>query len=303
MMKTPPRIHWRSFSIPKWGNRPEENEDACWHWQAGPFNARHPGPDLHTFIGEPGFACALADGATRTSFSGLWARLLVDESLQRFSAPQKTVGQNRFGQFDLADVTSAAQARWAGELAGMQLPWHAEEKVRQGAFATLLWFGLCYAGRTARAGGAWQAVAVGDTCLFQVRGDQPVVVFPPYSASDFARDPVLLSTIPARNAAILSSPRKHMAEGAWSEGDEFLLMTDALAAWFLRENVHGAALQRLKDGPGAPLGGQPGFAAWVTALREAGKIKNDDTTLAWITLDARPPGRPAGTSAGSLAHP
>jgi hypothetical protein len=274
-MITTPRIHWRAFSVPKLGNRPEENEDACL-----------PEPGLSTRIGEGEFQCAVSDGATSTSFSGLWARLLVSEALAR-PVPVGPVHP------DLAGLVASAQARWRNELAGLDLPWHAEEKVRQGAFATLAWFGLRCAGRTARSGGDWQAVTVGDSCIFQIRAGAVVKMAPVYCSADFARAPLLLSSVPARNAVVLSRPAALTAAGRWAAGDEFLLMTDALAGWFVRETEKGACpLDRLKEGPGAPLGPQPAFARWVQTLRENGKIKNDDTTLAWITLDGKPSGIP-----------
>lgn len=274
-MITTPRIHWRAFSVPKFGNRPEENEDACL-----------PEPGLRTRIGEGEFACALSDGATSTSFSGLWARLLVSEAL----AHPVPAGHT---SVDLAGLVASAQTRWRSELAGLNLPWHAEEKVRQGAFATLAWFRLRCAGRTARAGGDWQALTVGDSCIFQIRAGAVVTMAPVYSASDFAKAPLLLSSVPARNAPVFSRPAAFTSAGIWVAGDEFLLMTDALAAWFVRETEKGACpLDHLRDGPGAPLGPQPAYARWVQSLRENGKIKNDDTTLAWITLDGKPSGIP-----------
>lgn len=61
-------------------------------------------------------------------------------------------------------------------------------------------------------------------------------------------------------------------------------MTDALAAWFVREQEKTplAALHiRLR----AALSSAETFAAWLHELRAAGQIKNDDTTVIWIYVD------------------
>jgi hypothetical protein len=262
-MKTLPTIHWKAFSISKLGNSLQENEDSFL-----------PGLNQHTFMGEQEFACALADGATRTSFSSIWARLLVEEAQSR-----------AFPSNEWSELVSAAQARWASELANIDLPWHAEEKVKQGSFATFLWFGLKFASRQ---GGAWRAVAVGDSCLFQIRGGVPITRFPVQSPSDFYKDPVLLSSYPARNLGILSHPKDYLAEGDWAPGDEFFLMTDALAAWFLSEFEGGnTPLGSLRDHFLDPASTQDSFNRWVCSLRQSGAIKNDDTTVIWICPEVK----------------
>jgi hypothetical protein len=290
------RLRWTTLSVQKYGNRPAENEDAV-----------QPGPGQGVYAGPAGFASAMADGATQTSFAGLWARLLVEEVVREGDSQTEGAGKNdpeRAGlkpaqvqpiQPALAPPIQRAQARWMRELAGLELPWHAEEKVRLGAFSSLLGFWVQPPGRSARSGGTWRAAAVGDTCLVQFRRNRLLLSFPLGASAMFNNSPVLLSSNPQRNALILQDEARCWTAGAWLPGDEFLLMTDALAAWCLRELERGSAplvclLAHCLNAPDP----QAGFAAWVAQQRAAGALKNDDTSLMWIGLDSvRPAERAA----------
>ncbi|MDO8971463.1 MAG: hypothetical protein Q7U74_12290, partial [Saprospiraceae bacterium] len=156
-------VTWKAYSMPHQGNSPEENEDAF-----------SPEIQQQVFTMQAQLTCAVADGATQTSFSRAWARLLVQKAASMVPT------------YDLTELLSAAQADWKGMVSRINLPWHAEEKVRQGAFATLLWLGILDlqvpgyvstspflpSNRLGRSGGSWKAVAVGDTCLFQFRKNE-----------------------------------------------------------------------------------------------------------------------------------
>ncbi len=261
-MKNPPKFLWKAYSLPKLGNSPQENEDAFF-----------PEIEQQSIPAQAAFACAVADGATQTSFSRAWARLLVAE------APNLTPER-------LSELTAAAQAQWRAQLAAQTLPWHAEEKVRQGAFATLLWLGLQPArgSRPAKMAGAWQALAIGDSCLFQIRKKTLLAHFPPLAAADFSNHPVLLSSNPLRNAGFWNNPQELCAAGDWAAGDDFWLMTDALAAWFVREQEQ-ATLANLQTQLRAALHSADTFATWLHQLRAAAQIKNDDTTVIWIHIE------------------
>jgi hypothetical protein len=59
-------------------------------------------------------------------------------------------------------------------------------------------------------------------------------------------------------------------------------MTDALAKWFLEQvEVCGRPWQELDGLLQAPTP-QPAFEEWVTTLRDAGRLRNDDVTLMLI---------------------
>ena len=127
-------LRWHAFHLPKSGNSAEEYEDA---FAASPEHGRF----------------AVADGASESSFAGLWARLLVEGFVKEARKPWEETGWLK-----------PLHERWAAEVNRRPLPWYAEMKRQEGAFATLLGFAL-------RSPDHWRAVAVGDSCLIQVRGE------------------------------------------------------------------------------------------------------------------------------------
>ncbi len=210
------RISVQSFCLPKAGNRLEEYEDA--------FSPKRQGE-----LERERFQFAVADGATESSFSGLWARMLVLSHVRSPLIP--------------ATLRQRVEKRgkdWARKVTTKPLPWYAEKKVRQGAFSTLLGLSLKAGNVEPSAGGQWTALAVGDSCLFQIRRAELVTRFPVERADQFDYHPLLLSSIPERNRAIWEQTDRLEQTGEWLPGDTFLLMTDALAHWFLTKAERGA---------------------------------------------------------------
>lgn len=236
--------------LPKAGNAVEEYEDA---WAITP-EARHSAGR---------FACAVADGATETSFSGAWARLLTEAYCAGGDQPAA-----------LLAALPAAQAAWRAAVAAIPLPWYAEEKARQGAFAALV--GLTLSADPAGEGGVWTTLASGDSCVFQVRGDELLLAFPLAAAAAFTNRPTLLSSDPASNAGC--DELCAVAAGTWRVGDRFYLLTDALACWFLAATEAGdrpwRAVDRVVD-----LADEGEFVGWIAGLRETRALRNDDITL------------------------
>jgi hypothetical protein len=243
MSKGGPPIICRALALPKRGHSSAEYEDAA---AANEDRGRF----------------AIADGAAETSFAALWARLLVAEFV---NAPAG----------DLAPWLTwlpPLQQRWAAAVGTAAMPWYAEIKLQQGAFATFLGV-AAYELR-------WQAVAVGDSCLFQTRGSRLHYAFPLVSSGEFGTNPWLVGSRGCDGEAVEKRTRR--VEADWLPGDCLWLMTDALAKWFL-EQVEGSGqpwqeLDRLLHAP-AP---QPAFEQWVTTLRDAGRLRNDDVTLMLI---------------------
>ena len=233
------RKHVRTYRLPKHGSSEAEYEDAV---------ARSPGRAYPRRF-------AVADGASESSFARAWAELLA-EAYARGALTAST----------LYDDLLPLQAAWQVEVAAKPLPWYATEKVRHGAFAAL-------AGLTLHADGSWQALAVGDCCVMQVREDVLLHSFPLADAAAIDNRPRLLSSNAERNS--------HLAEldtaacGAWEPGDGFLLMSDALAAYVLRSVVDEGR------GVGETLRfmGQQGFRRWITDRRAERSLRNDDVSL------------------------
>lgn len=193
---------------------------------------------------------AVSDGASESIYAGEWARLLCEAFV---ADPGPGAG--------LGPWLAAAQDRWLALVHGQPAPWHVAEKIEDGAFATFL--GLAVGGD-----GRWQAVATGDTCLFVIHMDGLRGTFPVSKAAAFSTRPDLIGSRQQfrRKAAA--------ARGTLAAGDRLLLVTDALAEWFLAEHEAGRApwrdLFRLKADE---------FAPWVADRRADRRLKNDDVTL------------------------
>lgn len=191
------KLSYRVFWLPKSGLSTDEYEDAF-----------APSEAADTDVNE--FRCAVSDGATETSFSGLWAKLLC----------QAYVEQN----FDLI----ALQDKWLKSVSGKDLPWYAEEKLESGAFATIVGLDI----REDKKGLSWSARALGDSCLFHIRDGKILQALPLKNWQDFDYTPILISTRQASNKGVLEKQDHEI--GSCKMGDTFYLMTDAISKWLLR---------------------------------------------------------------------
>ena len=121
--------------------------------------------------------------------------------------------------------------------------------------------------------GTWRALAVGDSCLFRTRAGRLLKAFPLTAAAHFGNQPSLLGS---RRTGPEPTPKQ--ARGRWRPGDRFLVMTDALAQWFLyRIEQSGeplAEIAQLLAEPGSRLA----FPDWIEERRQQG-LRNDDVTL------------------------
>ncbi len=241
------RLHCSPFSVPKRGNRKEELEDAYDHKEdrgagAGCF--------------------AIADGATESICADVWAKMLVEAYVAN------PVGDLAGWAAWLAPV----RQRWCEHVETLDLPWFAEHKLEAGAAASLL-------GLVIEPDATWRAIAVGDSCLFQIREGKVIERFPVTRSSDFDNCPPLI-------CSCLRKPESAPLEtsGDCQAGDHLLLMTDAIAQWFLlQDEERNDALpfvQRIDDLRDAPTQ----QLAEIDGLREARLVRDDDTSWLHITL-------------------
>jgi serine/threonine protein phosphatase PrpC len=238
-------ISFRAFCLQKDGNDFAEYEDA--------FSPRMIETTHHSE-----FRCAVADGATETSFSGLWAKNLVDAFVEE-----------NVRVFDHESI-KALSLKWREEIAQLTqerpLPWYAQEKLERGAFSSFM-------GLHIKANGYWEAVWVGDSCLFQLRPPRYHKSYPYTEAEEFNNHPALISTNAVDNSKISTS----RVRGKWKEGDCFFLMTDALAHYFLSDKNLKAKLF-----PHALS--QEMFEEIIQTARAAKLCRNDDVTLLKVCI-------------------
>ena len=239
------QFHLAHMETQKSGNVRKEYEDA---YAYSPRTTRFTKSNI--------LRIALADGASESAFSQRWAKLLVDDYAAKPYVRRET----------LLRRSRRLATEWYKEVSKPDLPWYTEEKIRIGAFSTLL--GLCICKDSSQ----WKAISIGDTCLFQIRNDQLILAWPLEKKEDFSRFPKLLPT--NHNVALESISKKiAITNGQAKIEDLFVLATDALSAWFLEQN------EKAKQ-PWLTLTGidAHGFEAWIENLRNNSQIRNDDVT-------------------------
>ncbi len=253
-----------SFWLPRHGSPVEHYEDAFFPRRTG---VRH-GPQLRV---------AVADGASESMLSGLWADLLVRSWCR---APRR---------WGLDEVVATAMAAWPGALDGYlearmveqrPIEWFEQPGLDRGAHATLLGLEL---GHSPTGCGRWRAESLGDSCLFHVRGDDLVTAFPLDSAAAFGNTPKLVPTDRGQLDRVVASLDR--AEGQCEHGDVLFLATDAVAAWFLGAAEAGHAPWRELDA--IARDDAEGFAAWTGQQRTTGRMRNDDVTLVRVEVGRR----------------
>ena len=251
------------FGVTKLGNSAEEYEDA-------------------TGSSSEGRRFAIADGATQPSFADRWSQILALEFIM--NPPVDEPAPLRWSNW-----LQPLQEAWSQGIPWEKLPWFAMEKAQAGACTTLLalefiaqekanghnrpalWRRLL--GLASEPPMRWRAEAVGDSCLFQVRADRLLHSFPLTRPAEFTHSPMLITTNPQQNRLVCE--QLQVAAGDCQPGDLFLLMTDALAKWFLSRHLVGEQpWQRL-----AALADGVAFKQLVVEERECGRLENDDTTL------------------------
>ena len=250
----------RRFCLPKAGNRPEEYEDASLTVY----------PQLIGASGRHTARAVVSDGASESAFAREWANILTDAFVDRPLDLSGLTGDS------LHDWIALAQEEWHSVVPWDRIPWHGEAKARAGAFATLVGLTIGEAPDDSERL-LWQAVAVGDSCLFVVRDDRLKLSFPLEDAAEFDNNPALVCSNPHNEAGLWESVGR--SSGECAPGDLLILATDALACWFLATDAAGDkpwdTLLALDSSQWAP---------WVGEQRTDGFMRNDDTTVVIIEV-------------------
>ena len=239
------------FLLPKAGLLPSECEDAI------------------ALSHRQGRFC-VADGATEAYDSRRWAKLLT-----RYWAASDHLLTNEEFEPWLSRLGSHLERRWSRKT----LPWYAEEKARGGAFAAFV--GLAFIPSENHL--VWQAVALGDSCLIQIRDGSIVTALPISEPEAFGYHPALLPSNQQRLQGI--GDQVTVASGDATPRDTFVLLTDAIAAWYLRTAAENPLrvdeLSRLLDASDTR-----GFERFVERERADKSLRNDDIAVLKITIDA-----------------
>ncbi len=239
----------KTFSLPKAGNKPEEYEDASGYTLKSTRRL------------------VIADGASQGFESKKWAMSLVSSFIEKNPA---------FEKGEIEDWLKTPIEEWKGAINWEILPWYAEEKARRGAFSTLLGIDL---GNNLN--NRWKAIAVGDSCLFQIRKDRVVASFPIESSKYFDSTPDLISTRKDYNSSSLDNLKTFA--GDCKPNDLFILATDAFSAWFLSLLEAGQkpwkVFLELARVDASKKVERKIFHELVNYLRKRGRMQNDDVTV------------------------
>jgi hypothetical protein len=246
---------------------------------------RHPkagvGPggseDGHALNRERGLY-AVTDGASTAPYSGLWARLLA----------------RAFVREPPAEFTAETVLRWLARprrLWTQRVPWSrldyfARRNADRGSFSTLVGLRLdpshiSEAGGVRQPSVRWRSLAVGDSCLFHIRGGRLVGTFPLSKPEEFQNPPYLLATAPALDCSLPDHLR--VAEGEARPGDILALCTDALAMYVTGSAAEAGDLMRRLASEGESSR-RSAFRKFVEQGRATRSLRNDDMTLVLLAM-------------------
>lgn len=191
---------------------------------------------------------AVSDGASESFASRKWARILVARYV-------------RWPLLDEAWLTEAVSA-YQKCFDRPTMSWSAQAAFDRGSYATLLGLRLGSDGVS--------ILGIGDSLAVLDDGCEIRATFPYSDPDQFRENPLLLSTIHERNAAIRSADfTTHWQLDGTSK---LFCMTDAIGAWLLSDRP--ARMARLRA-----LQTRAEFVALVEDARADGTMRRDDTTL------------------------
>ncbi|OWK34498.1 hypothetical protein [Fimbriiglobus ruber] len=225
---------------PKKGNGPTEWEDA--------------------FAVNPALGIAVvADGASEGIFCRVWAGLLATRIA--------TEGPDFRADGAFVRWVDQCRAAWRQDIGYTTLRWSQQNKVASvGAAATLL--GLFFGPPDVTVKRTWRATAVGDACLFHIRGNTLMATFPLAAGDQLGSTPALVRSNPGHEVFPI------FASGTCGAGDLFILATDAVAGRLFHEATTGTVVwERYLTLP------ESEWQAEIDTLRAANEIVNDDCTL------------------------
>jgi hypothetical protein len=237
------------FTIPKKGHERRENEDSV-------------------YFSKSRGLLAVADGATEGFDSRRWAALLASQWIR---SPGGITGDILDFQRFVDNLASVWRKKWENT----ELPWYSEAKFLQGSFSTFLGLYVDEDKST------FTSIAVGDTCLFVFNKDrQRILSFPLERPEDFDNSPVLIPSTARPDQYLLNYKKDEFSPGA-----RFLIMSDAVASWFLRVSDVGGDL-KVQDAFWTALESRnrPLLYGLIQQERSASRMKNDDVSVLFLNL-------------------
>ena len=265
----------RSFCYPKDPENPEQNQDSF---------------QVSDSLG----LAVVADGVSSAIFSAAWSNILTKHVLQDRPDPAN--------QTDFAQWLSNLREEWEQSIDTTNLSWFQRPKMASGAFSTLIWVQVREIAPPRTGSNLWNRLqnpdagrrcfhikghCIGDSCLFHVRpgrtdsesfsGSDLYRVLPLTKSSEFNMPPIVIGSKDlGRDDQIQFQQIDFLAQ----EGDLVILATDAVSQWLLR-------CYETQAFPCWDLFWNLTPETWgqeLDALRSAGEIRYDDSTLVLLQL-------------------
>lgn len=218
-----------------------------------------------------GATAAVADGASSSYKAAEWSQELVRSFVR--DRPLIDSGLSEFGRW-LESTATRFQSR--SEESSGSASWYASDASRRGAFATFVGLNMFVSARQS----FYQAVQVGDACLFHIREDSLHFAMPGTDPNAFDTIPDLLSSSEYQSSYGYEAARS--VTRRIESSDMLLLTSDALGSALLQMHAVGLpvweVVRRLDPG---------GFIQAVSDLRAEEVMEDDDVMM----LRIRPFGR------------
>ncbi|MHB1471247.1 MAG: PP2C family serine/threonine-protein phosphatase [Thermoplasmataceae archaeon] len=209
---------------------------------------------------------AIADGASGSTFSDIWARSLtetfVSSNVDLFRGRDNVVN----------GIVSASRDQWYDKVNWKALPWFLKNKSISGSYSTFLALQIKKtAGRL-----KFASLSIGDSCMFILDGDKIKESFPLKTPVEFGNTPDLIWSgqgSPVKKNLKVPEPEPKMFSGFISPGETVLLATDAAAKWIMEDPIYSMDLFRNDF---------LSLDSKIPKLINEKKIKNDDFTIALL---------------------
>lgn len=201
--------------------------------------------DYYSYARYPGeLRLAVADGASEAIYSGMWAKLMAKGFVRsRGFFPYEPEGIERFR----SGIARLWQSRVDEKVKSGKAPWYVEQKVEEGAFATLAAVVVEEERPAPSSRLALSILTVGDASVFLLEGERVAVRQPALKANQFGTSPSLLPTSSRYRNQVLREALATTHEIDTVGDFVLVLCTDFMAAWIAEQIDSTDGLKKVRQ--------------------------------------------------------
>jgi len=210
---------------------------------------------------------AIADGASSSMFSDVWASCLTSNIITLDTDLYKNTTEL------FRTLIPISRREWYSRIEWNNLKWFQTNKSFQGSYSTLLYVEI----KRLEGLDIFRALAVGDSCLFIVNSDKKLYSFPYRKASQFNNTPKLVWTGKKAQVNIESEPVYPdfvTTSGHIHKGDEMILATDALSKWLIETRNFRAIRELITD--------EKALHDFLSSEIDGRRMRNDDVSIIYL---------------------